>query len=99
MKILALETDVAGVSEGAIAADLLKQEAARVWELHQAGLIREIYFRADQHKAVLILQCTDAEHANAVLGTLPLVRQHLIAFEIVPLTAYPGFARLFDTTP
>jgi hypothetical protein len=29
------------------------------------------------------------------LDTLPLVRERLIGFELVPLTAYPGFARLF----
>jgi hypothetical protein len=29
------------------------------------------------------------------LDTLPLVREKLIGFELIPLMAYPGFARLF----
>jgi hypothetical protein len=33
--------------------------------------------------------------ASEVLGTLPLVREGLIAFELVPLVPYPGFFRLF----
>ncbi len=33
--------------------------------------------------------------ARAALATLPLVREGLIDFELVPLAPYPGFARLF----
>jgi hypothetical protein len=33
--------------------------------------------------------------ARRVLETLPLVKHNLITFELIPLTAYPGFARLF----
>jgi len=31
-----------------------------------------------------------------VLATLPLVKEGLITFEIIPLAAYPGFSRLFE---
>jgi len=94
LKILALEKEVSGVA----AEDFrphLRAEAARAWELQQAGVLRELYFRQDRHQAVLILECADAAEAGAVLGTLPLVRAGLIAFEIIPLVAYPGFGRLF----
>jgi muconolactone delta-isomerase len=70
-------------------------EATRALELYQAGMIRELYFRHDRQEAVLILECKDAEEAQLVLATLPLVKAGLIAFEIIPLTAYPGFSRLF----
>ncbi len=58
-------------------------------------MIRELYFRADRRAAVLVLECTNAEEALEVLNTLPLVREKLIGVEVIPLTAYPGFARLF----
>lgn len=96
MKILAIERDVEGVQDSAFTGQVKKAEAARVWELYQAGVIRELYFRQDQTSAVLMLECADVEEAGRVLSSLPLVAQGLIKFEIIPLAAYPGFARLFS---
>jgi muconolactone delta-isomerase len=95
MKILALEKEVPGITTSAFTPALLKQEAARVRELQQAGVLREIYFRQDRSDAVLILECADVAEAQRVLGTLPLVREKLITFEVIPLKPYPGLARLF----
>ncbi len=95
MKILALEKEIAGVT-GKQFAPFLKEEAKRVWTLQQAGVIREIYFTKDSREAVLILECKDEAEAENYLKTLPLVREHLITFEIKPLTAYDGFERLFE---
>ncbi len=96
MKFLALEHDLPDVAAASqFSESLLKAEAHRAWELYQAGMIRELYFRADRHEAVLMLECTNVEEALEVLNTLPLVREKLIGFEVIPLTAYPGFARLF----
>lgn len=94
MKILALEHELAGAEaehfqEHAVA------EASRVWELTQAGLIRESYFRADRNEAVLVLECKSVFDAQQVLSALPFVQNKLIAFELIPLRAYPGFERLF----
>ncbi len=95
MKILAIEHDSPGVSDDQFTEALLHAEACRAWELHQSGLIRELYFRADREEAVLVLECADVEEAREVLSTLPLVRERLIGFELIPLKSYPGFARLF----
>lgn len=95
MKILALEKDMPGVIPWQFQ-PYLEDEARRVWELYQQGVIRELYFRADRTDAVLILECEDAESARSVLNTLPLVQAGLVEFEIVPLIPYPGFARLFE---
>jgi muconolactone delta-isomerase len=94
MKLLALEQAVAGIRDEQFP-PYLKAEAARVWELYQGGIIRELYFRQDQHMAVLLLECDGIEEAQQVLATLPLVEQGLIAFEVIPLAPYPGFGRLF----
>ena len=94
MKILAMEKDVPGVTDDQLPPHL-KAEGARAWELYQAGIIRELYFRQDQSAAVLVLECNDVEEARRALATLPLVREKLIDFEIIPLAPYPGFSRLF----
>jgi hypothetical protein len=94
MKILALERELSNAS----AVDfqrLAKYEALAVWELHQAGLIRELYFRADQTTAVLMLECASIEEASTSLAPLPYVREGLISFDLIPLTPYSGFERLF----
>ena len=95
MKILALEKAVPGVAASAFTPQVLKQEAMRVVELQRAGVLREIYFRHDRSDAVLILECADVAEAQRILATLPLVREKLITFEIIPLKPYPGLARLF----
>jgi len=94
MKIIALEKELPGVSAEQFAPHL-KSESLRVWELLQSNLLREIYFRADRHSAVLILECTTIQEADQHLSTLPLVQAGLVAFELIPLAPYPGFARLF----
>ena len=94
MKILALEKEVPGVAAGAFAPHL-RAEAQRVWELQQAGVLREIDFRADRSAAVLVLECADVDDARRILATLPLIRAGLIDFEVIPLKPYSGFARLF----
>ena len=94
MKILAFEHELAGAAAEAFYLHA-KAEARRVWELHQAGVVRELYFRADQSEAVLVLECGSTTEAEQILRTLPFVRAGLIAFELIPLKAYSGFERLF----
>ena len=97
MKILALEIELPGAEESAFRT-LAKEEAARTWELYQEGLIRELYFRKDRPEAVLILECVGVEEAAKLLSTLPMVQMGLIDFELIPLVASPGFARLFTAS-
>jgi len=96
VKILAIEHELSNSS-----ADQFKEyaraEALKVWELQQSSVIREIYFRADRDEAVLVLECESISEAQEILGTLPFVGSNLISFEIIPLKAYPGLARLFDS--
>ena len=96
MRILAIEKEVPGVTDEQFRPHL-KAEAFRAWELYQAGVLRELYFRADRPDAVLVLECASVEEARDVLDTLPLVKARLIAFDLIPLKPYPGFARLFAT--
>ncbi len=95
MKILAIEHELPGATAGQFQA-YLQDEALQAWRLYQAGVIRELYFRADQNTAVLVLECKDVAEAEAVLAALPLVKAGLIEFDLIPLMPYPGFSRLFS---
>jgi hypothetical protein len=97
MKFLAIEKETPGVTEEQFQPHL-KAEAARVWELYQAGVFREMYFCEEQSIAVLMLECADADAAKKALDLLPLVQAGLISFEILALSPYPGFARLFASS-
>ena len=94
MKILALENEIENTTSEDFA-PFLKEEAVKVWELSQQNIIREIYFRGDKKCAVLMLECDSTDEAKNILDTLPLVKENLIRFEIIPLLPYPGFSRLF----
>lgn len=77
------------------AAALGRAEARRAWELHQAGIIREISFRTDAHRTVMFLEAPDEAAAREALGSLPFVRAGVLTFEVMGLRAYDGWARLF----
>jgi muconolactone delta-isomerase len=94
MKFLALERELPNTTAEAFQ-PLLRDEARRLWELQQSGALREVYFNADQHTAVLILECGDGEMARHLLASLPLLQAGLINFDVITLVAYDGFARLF----
>ena len=94
MKILALEHELPNATAERFQ-QYAKDEARKVWELVQAGVIRESYFRGDRSEAVLVLECPSVNEAREVLSTLPFVQNKLITFELIPLKAYPGFERLF----
>ena len=95
MKILAIEKEVPGVTEAQFTEAILHAEAAKAWDLYQSGVLREMYFSAEKHEAILMLEAGNAEEARSQLARLPLVRAGLIDFEIIPLVPYPGFGRLF----
>jgi hypothetical protein len=94
VKVLALEHDVDGVEPAAFTAALLHAEAARLWELWRAGVLRDASFRTDRRAAVLVLEVTDVDAAATIVEDLPLVRAGLIHFELIGLRPYDGFVRL-----
>lgn len=94
MRFLALEQDVAGVTAEQMR-PWLQAEARAVWALQQADTLRGIWFARPDRRAVLLLECPDEAAARAALGTLPLVREHCIRFEVLALDPYDGLARIF----
>ena len=63
MKILALEHELPGTTAEHFQ-PYPNDEARKGWELNQAGIIRELYFRADQNEAVLVLECASVIEAR-----------------------------------
>lgn len=94
MKILAIEREVPHTNPQHFQ-PYLEAEAAQVYALYQAEVIRELYFHATQPTAILVLECPDVETARQQLSSLPLVQVGLIHFDLIPLVPYPGFTRLF----
>lgn len=95
MRILTLERPTSS-SSGVASESLLREEASRVRDLCRKGVIREIYFREDRREAVVMLEARDAAEAKDTLSSLPLVRERVIDFEIIPLVEYSGFERLLS---
>jgi muconolactone delta-isomerase len=94
MKILALEREKSG-SKAADFQPYLVDEARAAWQLVQAGIFREMYFIADKHTAVIMLEADSAAEAKEILARLPLAQAGLITFEMIALQPYDGFERLF----
>jgi hypothetical protein len=98
MRFLALGSEIDFDAHGSTpeeAAAAARAEARRVWELYQAGVIREISFRTDRQAAVILLEAADEGAARAALATLPYVQAGVLAFEVIGLRPYDGWARLF----
>ncbi len=72
--------------------ELLAGESAHVKQLYAAGLLRQIWMRADGSGAVLLWEAASEAEARAAVESLPLFKAGML--EIVTLTGlvpYPGF--------
>ena len=78
------------------AAALGRAEARRAWQLHQAGIVREISFRTDAHRSVMVIETTDEAAASEALASLPFVQAGVLTFEVFGLRPYDGWQRLFS---
>ena len=94
MKFIAMEDESSNTSSSDFEPHL-RNEAQRLWNLYQQDIVREAYFRADRHTAVLILECESLVQAQEFTSSLPLVQKGLIRFDLIPLAPYSGFSRLF----
>lgn len=95
MKILAIEKEVPGVDWSTVSKELLAQEALNVYRMYLNEQLREHYFN-EENCAILVLECDSKAEAQVLLGKLPLVEKHLIAFDIMELRPYTGYDRIID---
>jgi muconolactone delta-isomerase len=67
----------------------IADEMRRVAELQEAGVIQQLYLKADRSGAVLLLEAESADEAQQQLATLPLVQRGVTSFEVTELLAAP----------
>jgi len=94
MKFLALEVENFPVNWAVVAPDLLKNEARHVYDLQQAGHIRQIFWRADTKTAIIEWECSSMQDIESMTASFPLVMEGYIHFDVIPLIPYSGFDRL-----
>ena len=75
--------------------DLLRDDAKGLWELHQRGIVRDLWLASAGRRTVIILECAGLIEAHAHLNALPRVRAGLAEFLLLELRPYDGFAHLF----
>lgn len=71
----------------------LAAEKARVDELCQEGLIRDLFIKADRSGPILVLNDVDAAEAANRLATLPFLEEGLLTFEYVELVTLDEISR------
>ncbi len=94
MRILAIERELNGPVRPDLH-DILRSEAAGVWDLQKHGIIRDIWFTVPGRRAIIMLECASPAEAHDHLARLPLVRHGLCDFDVLELSSYDGFERLF----
>lgn len=94
MQILAIERKLPSAPP-ITTEQILRVEAACVWDLQKRGIIRDIWFTTTGNHAVIMLECASATEARQYLAMLPLVHAGVIDFTVHELRGYDGLERLF----
>jgi muconolactone delta-isomerase len=68
----------------------LADEGKRVAELQQAGVLEQLWVRADHTGAVVFLEAADAADARRHIETFPLVQRGVATVELIELLPPPG---------
>jgi Muconolactone delta-isomerase len=68
----------------------IADEMRRIDELKDAGVIEQLYLKADRSGAVIVLETDSATEAEQQLATLPLVERGVTRFEVTELAPMPG---------
>lgn len=91
MKLLAVDRLLEGAELNEMKKHL-KDEAHMAWDLHKAGILRELYFKESQPPgAVFIMECDSIDQARHILSELPLVKANLVAYDLYPLSYFKPF--------
>lgn len=85
MKVLAI-----GHLTGKDIGPYLEAEGRKVAELRAAGLIGDVFLKADRSGPILLLNDSTAQEAPGQLASLPFVQHALVAFEYIELRDLPG---------
>lgn len=70
-------------------------EAAQAWEFYASEQIRQMYYIADLSGAIMIWEGESVESVTQEVQKLPMVKEGILACEILPLKPYTGYESLF----
>jgi hypothetical protein len=79
MKILAISNNTGDPTPH------IPDEMRRMGELQAAGVVEQMYLKADRSGAVVLLETENADVAQRQLATLPLVERGVTSFEVIEL--------------
>ena len=83
-EVIVIETPRQGVSPDQIMAVIPAEIRATV-KLYLDGKIRQWYSRGDGKGVVFVVDAKTEDEARAIMGTLPLAKEHLIDHQYVPV--------------
>jgi len=70
-------------------------EAAQAWEFYASEQIRQMYYIADMSGAVMLWEGESLESVTQQVQKLPMVKEGILACEILPIKPYTGYESLF----
>ncbi len=64
---------------------VMQTEVRETVQLYLDGKIQQWYARGDGKGVVFLMDCKTVEEAKAILETLPLVKEHYVTFDYMPV--------------
>jgi len=84
MQVLAIDKVPEGVTKEMLFPHLPSELAATL-NLYLQEKIRTFYFRKDRPGVVFLLETESLNEAKEILGTLPMVKENLLDFDLIPV--------------
>ncbi|HEX4849188.1 MAG TPA: hypothetical protein VFV08_00210 [Puia sp.] len=84
MQVLAIDKKLDGVTDKMLLPHLPSELVATV-NLYLKEKIRTFYFRKDRPGVVFLLETESVDEAREVLETLPMVKENLLDFDLIPI--------------
>jgi hypothetical protein len=94
MRIIAYDRFKPGVTLDTIQ-PYLADEVANVWRLLKAGIVREIYGRADEPGVVIVFELDNVEDARRYTDDFPLSKASFLEWFFIPVMAPLPIESLF----
>jgi hypothetical protein len=74
--------------------ELFMKEVHQTIKMYLADVVREIYFREDRSGTVMMLEVPSMEEVRKIVDTLPMVRDGLLEYDLIPLGPFMPLALL-----
>ncbi len=75
----------------------LLEEVKDTLNLYLKGVIRNFYYRGDRNGVVLLMECNSMGDAHSELGSLKLVKEGVLEFDLIPLEPLKPLGMLLNS--